>query len=128
MFIDETFKKYKIEENNTSLGILEVNEELVKNGPFYKPFAREKNDLQITKIGVRDYGALNKFIITSMNDYYARLMNASGIDRKTMLNAYNRMYGMWRELHNYKKSNNLVEMDTTYDLFSYELYVLGYTN
>ena len=128
MFEDATFKNYKIEENNTTIGVLGVNEELIKNGPFYKPFVREKMDKQITKIGIRNYDALNNHIITSMNDYYNRLMSASGTERKNMLNIYNRMYGMWKELHNYKKSNNLVEMDKTYDLFSYELYVLGYTN
>lgn len=127
MFEDETFKKYKIDENNSSVGEIAVNEELIHNSKFYYPFVRDNLRKEIIKVGNRDYEALNKYIIASMNDYYNRLMNATDADQDLLLNNYNRLYSMWRELYNYKKSGNLIEMDKIYDLFSYELYVLGYT-
>ncbi len=128
MFVDEAFKKYKIAENDASVGTLEVNHNLLANSVFIRPFIREKNYKMITKIGNRDYEVLNKYIISSLNNYYIRLQKATKSEYKRMFNTYNRLYDMWKDLHNFKKENNLVEMDKTYDLFSYELYVLGYTN
>jgi hypothetical protein len=43
-----------------------------------------------------------------------------------MLGVYKRLYSMWQDIHNYKINNNLKELDNTYDLLTYELYVLGY--
>lgn len=128
MFDDTTLKKYKIDENERSIGELEVNCDLLKQNNFLSPFIRENDKKIVTKIGDRNYEVLNQYIINCMNDYYNRLINSTTTDRDTMLNIYNRLYDMWQELHNYKKSNNLVEMDKIYDLFSYELYVLGYTD
>ncbi len=128
MFVDAAFKKYKIDENNVSIGVLEVNQNLLKMNDFVQPFIREQDYKMIIKIGDRNYDVLNKYIIASLNDYYNRLMNASKSDRNMMTKTYNHLYEMWVELHEHKKNNNLVEMDKTYDLFSYELYVLGYTN
>ena len=126
MFIDTTFKKYKIDENNIAIGELEINPVIIEKCEFSYPFIRENIRKIITKIGNRDYEKLNKYIIDSMNEYFNRLNNASASEKKRMLVTYNRLYDMWKELHNYKKNNNLVEMDKVYDLFSYELYVLGY--
>ncbi len=127
MFVDEAFKKYKIAEGDQSIGTLEVNQDVLLNSSFLQPFIREKEYKRITKIGNRNYEELNKYIIASLNDYYNRLMNATKSEYNRMLNTYNRLYEMWKDLHNFKEANNLVEMDKTYDLFSYELYVLGYT-
>ena len=55
-------------------------------------------------------------------------MNATETDRNGMLKTYQHLYNMWQELHNFKVSKNLKEIDKMYDLFSYELYVLGYIN
>ncbi len=129
MFIDEAFKKYSISEKDKIIGNLEVNNELVSTSKFIRPFIREKGIKMITKIGERNYEQLNNYIINCMKDYYERLMNSTSTSERNMMNStYKHLYDMWKDLHNYKKSNNLVEMDKTYDLFSYELYVLGYAN
>ena len=93
------------------------------------PFIRETDFKRVTKIGDRNYEKLNAYIIRCMKDYYERLMSSSSISERSMMQkTYEHLYEMWNDLHNFKRNNNLVEMDKTYDLFSYELYVLGYTD
>lgn len=128
MFTDTSFKKFVVDENNASVGNIEVNNDLLKQENFIRPFNRENNAVEVTKFGNRDIEKMEQYIITSLNDYYNRLMSATEIDRNKMLNTYTRLYGMWQELHNFKISKNLVEIDKMYDLFSYELYILGYSN
>jgi len=128
MYTDTSFKKFNIDENNTSVGIIEVNVDLMKKFNFISPIMRNKEAIEITKLGNRDYEKLERFIIDSLKNYYDLLMNASESDRKKMLNIYTRLYGMWQDLRNFKISKDLAGIDKTYDLFLYELYVLGYTN
>lgn len=128
MFTDASFKKYEVDENNILVGKVEVNSDLLKEKDFIRPFIRKVEATEITKLGNRDYQKLDQYIVTSLNNYYNRLMSANEEERKVMLNVYRRLYGMWRELHNFKISKNLTEIDKMYDLFSYELYVLGYIN
>lgn len=128
MFTDTTLKKFVVDENNISIGKLEVNNDILKNANFIRPFVRKKDTKEITKIGNRDYQKTEQYIIDSLNDYYNRLMNATESERNYMLETYTRLYGMWQELRNFKISKNLAEIEKIYDLFSYELYVLGYIN
>ena len=128
MFADTTFKKFTIAEKDKLVGRLEINDNLIANNKFVRPFIRDIESKMITKVGNRNYEKLNTYIINSMNDYYNRLTNNSSVsEQQMMLSTYRHLYEMWRDLHTYKKNNNLVEMDKTYDLFSYELYVLGYS-
>ncbi len=128
MFTDATLKKYNISEKNKYIGKLEVNDNLVITAKFIHPLVREAGIKKVIKIGDRNYEKLNQYIISCLKDYYNRLMNTtSSTEQNRMLKTYNHLYDMWRDLHNHKKGNNIVEMDKTYDLFSYELYVLGYT-
>lgn len=127
MFTDVTLKKIMISERDKIIGKLEVNNKLVSSSNFIRPFIRENGSKMVTKIGDRNYDELNKYIIKCMKEYYERLMISSSVsERNMMLKTYNHLYEMWNDLHNYKRSNNIVEMDKTYDLFSYELYVLGF--
>jgi len=127
MFSDTGFRKFQIFEKEKTIGKLEINDALISSTEFIRPFIREGGSKMVVKIGNRDYKKLNEYIIQSMNDYYNRLMNSSSNSEKNMmLKTYNHLYEMWNDLHNYKRTNNLTEMDKTYDLFSYELYVLGY--
>lgn len=129
MFTETTFKKINIFEKEKLIGNLEVNDHLLSSSKFIRPFIREFGMKKITKIGNRNYEKLNQYIINSMKDYYNKLMNSSSSsEQNMMLTTYKHLYEMWNDLHNHKRSNNLVEMDKTYDLFSYELYVLGYTD
>lgn len=128
MFTDTSFKKFEVDENGISIGKVEVNASLLKDNGFIRPFIRKVEATEITKLGDRDYQKLDQYIVNSLNDYYNRLMSANEEERKVMLNIYRRLYSMWRELHNFKISKNLNEIDKMYDLFSYELYVLGYIN
>lgn len=129
MFIDTTLKKFTISEQDKLIGRMEINEPLIASSLFFHPFIRESGIKTVTKIGDRDYIKLNEYIITSMKDYYNRLMSTSSVSEKNMmLVTYNHLYEMWTELYEYRKTGNLKEMDKTYDLFSYELYVLGYTD
>ena len=127
MFADTTFKKFTIAEKDKLVGRLEINDNLIANNKFVRPFIRDIESKMITKVGNRNYEKLNTYIINSMNDYYNRLTNNSSVSEQQMDNGeYKHLYEMWTDLHNYKRTNNIVEMDKTYDLFSYELYVLGY--
>lgn len=128
MFTDASFKKYEVDENNILVGKVEVNSDLIKEKDFVRPFIRKVEATEITKLGDRDYQKLDQYIVASLNDYYSRLMSVNEEERKVMLNIYRRLYSMWQELHNFKISKNLPEIDKMYDLFSYELYVLGYIN
>lgn len=129
MFSDTTFRKFHISEKEKTIGQLEINDALVSSNQFIRPFIREAGSKMVVKIGNRDYEKLNQYIINSMKDYYNLLMNStSNSEKSMMLKTYNHLYEMWNDLHNYKRTNNLTEMDKTYDLFSYELYVLGYTD
>ena len=123
---DTTFKKYTIDENNTIIGNLEVNVAILHSDNFIRPFIRKNLESEIVKFGNRDYQKLDQYVINSLNDYYNRLMSAPDSERLTMLKTYQRLYGMWQELRNFKISQDLNGIDKTYDLFSYELYVLGY--
>ena len=129
MFIDTTLKKFTISEYDVLIGRLEINENLIRSSSFIRPFIRDTEIKTVTKIGDRDYNKINQHIIDSMKDYYERLMSTSSVSEKSMmLGTYKHLYQMWIELSNYKKTNNLVELDKAYDLFFYELYVLGYTD
>ena len=127
MFIDTALKIYIISEQDKMIGKLGINESLIGKSHFIRPFIRETETKTVIKVGDRDYEKLNQYIISSMKDYYERLLNTSSTSEKSMMiSTYNHLYGMWKELHKYIKSANFIEMDKTYDLFSYELYVLGY--
>lgn len=128
MFTDASFKKINVDENNASIGQIELNQDLMKEEKFMSPFVRDKEALEIIKLGNRDYNKLDTFIIDSLKNYYNLLMSASESDRMKMLDVYKRLYGMWQDLRNFKISKDLAGIDKTYDLFLYELYVLGYTN
>ncbi len=127
MFVDTTFKKMTISEKEKMVGRMEINMPLVSSTVFMRPFIRNLDYKMVTKLGNRDYQKQNQFIIQCMQDYYDKLMSASSNTERTMMQkTYQHLYEMWRDLHNAQKSNNLVELDKIYDLFSYELYVLGY--
>jgi hypothetical protein len=127
MFPDALYKKYNIDENNKLIGKIDVNSDLIKSADFIRPFIRNEGAREIIKFGTRDYEKLDNYIIASLNDYYNRLICASDEERNSMLTVYQRLYSMWQELYNHKLNHNLKELDNTYDLLTYELYVLGYT-
>ncbi len=126
MFKDTYFPKFKVLENNTTIGELEVNQDFIKQNTFYQPMMREKETKEVLKVGTRDNEVIQKFIIASMNDYYNRLLNSNGNERNIMLTNYNRLYDLWKELFNYKRTNNITEINKTYDMFTYGLYLIGY--
>lgn len=126
MFKDTDFPKFKIEENNQTIGEIEVNMDFIKETEFYQPMFRENLYKEVLQVGERDYIQLKNFIITSMKDYYNRLMNANKTERSFFLTQYQRLYGLWQELYNAERSHNQVQVDKTYDLFLYGLYTLGY--
>ena len=128
MFTETTLKKFSIDEENNSIGKVEVNIDILKNEKFYYPFIRENTNQEIIRYGNRDYQEFEQFIITSLNDYYTRLMKSSGIEYNNMLKIYERLYEMWQDLYNFKLSKNIEEINKIYDVFSYELYLLGFTN
>lgn len=126
MFKDTYFPKFKVLENNTTIGELELNQDFIKQNTFYQPMIREKETKEVLKVGTRDNEVIQKFIIASMNDYYNRLLNSNGNERNIMLTNYNRLYDLWKELFNYKRTNNITEINKTYDMFTYGLYLIGY--
>ena len=73
MFTDTSFKKYAIDENNQSVGKVEVNLNIIQSEDFIRPFVRSSDSKEITKFGNRDYNLLDQYIISSLNNYYNRL-------------------------------------------------------
>lgn len=128
MFTDASLKKYTVDENSVLIGKIEANADILQAENFVEPFIRDKMAVEITKLGNRDYQKLDQYIISSLNDYYNRMMSAEEIEKKKMISVYRHLYDMWQDLHNFKITKNLEELDKMYDLFSYELYVLGYSN
>ncbi len=126
MYTEFFFKTYDVSENNISVGKLEVNLDLISKEQFIRPFIRESEPKTLKEINGLNYAELDQFIINSLNDYYNRLMSAPETEKLNMLNTYHHLYDMWRDLHNYKISKNLKEIEKMYNIFSYELYVLGY--
>lgn len=125
MFEDETLKSFLIDLDNKSVGKIDVNIDLLSNN-FCFPFDRNKNLLTVEKVGNRDYTKLDNFIIKTMNMYYNKMMEVNGSEKDLMLNNYNHLYSIWRDLHNYKLDKNLIEIDATYDAMLFELYLLGF--
>lgn len=128
MFTDASLKKYTVDENSVLIGKIEANADILQAEDFVEPFIRDKMAVEITKLGNRDYQKLDQYIISSLNDYYNRMMSADEMEKKKMISVYRHLYDMWQDLHNFKITKNLEELDKMYDLFSYELYVLGYSN
>ena len=126
MITDASLKKYTVDENSILVGKIEANVDLLQAEDFVEPFNRKPMAVEITKFGNRDYKALDDYIVHSLNDYYNRMMAATESEKKNMLKVYCHLYDMWQDLHNCKVTKNFDELDKVYDLFSYELYVLGY--
>ena len=47
MFKDTYFPKFKVLENNTTIGELEVNQDFIKQNTFYQPIIREKETKEV---------------------------------------------------------------------------------
>ncbi len=127
MYDDTMYKTYRITEEGKELGTIKANINILNND-FLKPFIREYSPKYIIKIGTKDYETINTYIINSMKDYYQKLLNANPNELDNMNKNYQHLYKMWEELHTYKKNKDFVNMDKTYDMISYELYLLGYMN
>ncbi len=125
MFNDTSFKSFLIDLDNKSIGKIDVNLNILNN-KFKIPFIRKDKPILVERIGNRDYQKLDEFIIKTMNEYYNKMINSVGSEKDLMLNNYNHLYSIWRDLHNYKISKNIVEIDNTYDALLFELYLLGY--
>lgn len=125
MFEGATYKSFLIDLDNKSVGKIDVNLDLLNN-KFGFPFERSKTSLILEKVGNRDYAKLDNFIIKTINMYYNKMMEVNGSEKDLMLNNYNNLYSIWRDLHNYKTDKNLTEIDATYDAMLFELYLLGF--
>ena len=128
MISNSQSRKYKLEENNVNLGTLIVSK-FIKNPSFYKmPFTKNKKQTLI-KIGNGDYSDFDNFIITSLNDYYTKLSSPSDLETKEkMLSDYTILYSLWSSICQKKEENNIVELNNLYNIISYGLYLLGYSD
>ena len=106
MFTDASLKKYTVDENSVLVGKIEANADILRAEDFVEPFIRDKMAVEITKLGNRDYQKLDQYIITSLNDYYNRMMSAEEIEKKKMISVYRHLYDMWQDLHNFKITKN----------------------
>ncbi len=129
MFTEDTFSKFKISTKEAVVGDLTVNNDLLKQYDFYHPFTRINYFKEVTKYGTRDALAIEQYIVNCLNDYYVKLVNNTNIEeRNKMLDKYVHLYGMWRELYTYKNAQDLISMNNMYDMFLYELYIIGYVS
>ena len=73
--------KYKIDNNGSYIGRLKVSN-FIKDIDKYKiPFSDTKK-LVIEKVGIGNYDSFDNFIISSLNDYYAKLSSPSDVESK----------------------------------------------
>lgn len=126
MFAKCDFKTLELNDNSNYLGIVKVNESLLKRADLNQPINRDKNPKLLIKVGKRDYAKCDEFIITSLNDYYNRMSSATQKDREMMLLNYNRLYESWTNLNQAKSNQDFSNLDEQYDSLSYQLYLLGY--
>ena len=127
MFTDNTFLKFKIATKESLVGDLAVNSNLLKNYDFYHPFVRFNSPKEVVKYGNRNNEVIEQYIVKCLNDYYIKLTSTTDmVERPKMLDKYMHLYSMWRELYIYKNANDLVGINNMYDLFLYELYIMGY--
>lgn len=126
MFSKCDFKTLKLNDNNYYLGIIRYNEKELNQSEFLKPFYRDLTPKLILKIGKRNYPLYDQFIITSLNDYYKRMNEASKNEQENMLQNYNRLYNSWTILNQAKQNHQYKIMEDSYDEISYQLYLLGY--
>lgn len=126
MFSKCDFKILELNDNFNFMGIVKLNDSLLKRANFIQPIFRNTSPLIIQKVGKKDYHQYDEFIITSLNDYYNRMSSASQKDREMMLLNYNRLYESWTKLNQAKSNQDFSNLDEQYDSLSYQLYLLGY--
>ncbi len=127
MFTDEKFLKYNLSTKEKAMGKLDVNMDLIRGNKHYFPFLRDKKIVEITKFGTRNEQVIERYIINCLNDYYQKLVSTLDlVERQKMQDKYTHLYGMWRELYNYKNARDIVNINNMYEIFRYELYTMGY--
>ncbi len=126
MFSKCDFKVLELNDNSIYIGIVKLNDSLLKKANIMQPIIRDTSFKQIKKVDKKNYATYDEFIITSLNDYYNRMSSASQKDREMMLINYNRLYESWTKLNQAKSTQDFKDLDEQYDSLSYQLYLLGY--
>lgn len=126
MFAKCDFKTLELNDGSNLLGLVKINEAILKEGEFVLPILRDESAKLIVRVGKRDYKKSDEFIIASLNDYYNRMNATNESERDVMLVNYNRLYQIWTALNETKKSKDYKTLDEQYDSLSYQLYLLGY--
>lgn len=118
--------KIKLFEKDNFIGKLKISK-FLKNLDIYKIPFEQTGKKTLIKIGSGDYEDFDSFIISSLNDYYAKLNNPTDLDTKEkMLEEYKNLYSLWTKICLAKENNNAVELNELYNKISYGLYLLGY--
>ena len=125
MFQNPEYKDLQWLDNGLQKGSIHVNTDFDFKKPTIRPFDRTKKGT-VLSIGRVNYGLLDNFIITSLNDYYQKAMTCKEAELKDkMLKEYNDLYLLWYTINQAKQQQN-PNLNSYYDDLVYRLYLLGY--
>lgn len=127
MFGTTDLKVYNLIDNNKYSGIVHYNPHFSFGKTTTRPFIRCKLRI-IQTIGRVNYELLDQFIITSLNDYYNKLLNIKDTNaRVKATEEYQQLYFLWQTIFQ-AKQNSDPKLNSYYDDLVYRLYLLGYRN
>ena len=125
MFGTSELKKMNLIMDDKNIGMISYNPLVNFKDNFKRPFIRNK-EIFITKIGRVSYKMLDSIIITSLNDYYGKIINTKNEEEKAKKTyEYQELYALWQNVAKAKSVND-VNINLYYDDLVYRLYLLGY--
>ena len=125
MFQNPEYKDLQWLDNDLQKGSIHVNTDFDFKKPTIRPFDRTKKGT-VLSIGRVNYGLLDNFIITSLNDYYQKgMLTKDEYKRNAFIKEYNELYILWYTINQAKNTQN-PNLNSYYDDLAYRLYLLGY--
>ena len=125
MFQNSTMKELQLLDNGSFVGFVRRGKTYDFKKKSKRPFVRN-GQRELLEIGFVDYEHLDKFIVNSMNDYYAGLNNCQTVEeRDQRIKEYNDLYQLWYHINATKEQND-PNLNSYYDDILYRLYLLGY--
>jgi len=127
MVLFSELKTYHLTDRGNFIGEVHYNSEFNYTVSLTRPFVRN-GARTLVSIGRVNYELLDQFIIQSLNDYYAKIMQIK--DRDEMIrciNEYQQLFYLWQVIVQ-AKQNHDGNLNNYYDDLVYRMYLLGYRN
>jgi len=114
-------------DNGKVIGTVKKNKNISFKNSFIRPMVRNGKRI-ILSIGRVNYAFLDKFIMDSLNHYYANIQTTKDEkERNRRITEYNVLYQLWYKV-NTARQNQDIMLNSYYDDIVYKLYLLGYHN